>query len=155
MSLRGHRNDAHLEIHRNVQPHFQKSVYRIRLEVHNLRADEDEERDGKSENHVTFAMLLGGGESVRVDMAPDQSTNLGKMSVRFRDAIVSNKTVRLTDVNARGCFNGFDPDRRPTPDTRFPPHSVQAVLLCLLNSNMHRYRFMYIDSQPLGCRYWM
>jgi hypothetical protein len=155
MSIRQCINDNHLEVHRNVAPHLQKAVYRIRLEVHNLRAEEDGERDGKSENHVTFAMLLGNGESVRVDMAPNPTTHLGKMDVRYRDDIVSRKTLRLTYVNARGCEKYFDPDQSPTADERYPPSSVDQILSFLVASNMHRYRFLYIDAQPLGCRYWM
>jgi hypothetical protein len=155
MSIRRRINDNHHEVDLNVAPHLQKAVHRIRLEVHNLRAEEDGERDGKSENHVTFAMMLGNGESVRVDMAPNQSTNLGKMIVRHRDDIVSRKTLKLTDVNARGCGGSFDPDKPPKADKHHPPSSVDQILSFLVARNMHRYRFLYIDAQPLGCRYWM
>lgn len=153
MSVQGIANDRHLEIHRNVHVHLSKAVHRVRIEVHNLRAEESEERDGKSENHVTFAMLLGGGESVRVDMAPNPTTNLGKLSVRYRDNIVSAKTIRLSDINARGCSDNFDPDRRPARNSH--SHSVNQFLLHIVTSNMHRYRFMEIDGQPLGCRCWV
>jgi len=156
MSIKDRRNDTHLELHPNVGEHLRKSVYRLRVEVHNLRAGEDGEREGKSENHVTFAMMLGNDESVRVDMGPSPTTNLGKMVVRYRDDIVSNKTLRLTDINALGCSDNFDPSRDPEPwKNRVARCSVDQVLCRLVNGNMHRYRFMYIDSQPLGCRYWM
>ena len=83
-------------------------------------------------------MLLGNGESVRVDMAPDQVTNLGKMNVRYRNNIASAKTVRLTDFNARGCLNGFDLDSQPTRDSHTALISVDQVLSYMVASYMHR-----------------
>jgi hypothetical protein len=156
MSIQSRPYDSHLELHPNVRARLQRPVYRFRVEVHNLRADEDGEREGKSENHVTFAMMLGNGESVRVDMGPHPTSKLGKMVVRYRADIVSSKTLRLTDINALGCPNSFDPSRDPEPwKSRVTRYSVDQVLSGLVSGNMHRYRFMYIDSQPLGCRYWM
>lgn len=77
MSILHRNNDVHLFVDDNVRPHLRKHVHRFRVEVHNLRAYEEEERSGKSENHITLAMLLGSNESVRIDMAPNQNTNLG------------------------------------------------------------------------------
>jgi hypothetical protein len=128
------------------------SEHRGRL-MHNLRHGETQEREGKSENHLTFALLLGDGQSVRFDMTPDAITHIGSMVVQDRDEIASMKTVRLTDVNAVGCQNSFDPDRTPSRCGR--GRSVDCFLQFLLNHQMNRYRFMYMDSQAVGCRYWV
>lgn len=155
MSIRNRDNDVHLLVDKNVRPHLKKPVHRFRVEVHNLRAYEDEERSGKSENHVTLAMLLGSDESVRIDMAPNQKTNLGRMEVLYRNAIVSGRAIRVTDVKARGSLNGFEPDRRPPRSDPASVYTVNQILMALVDNNVHRYRFVYIDSQPLGCRHWM
>jgi hypothetical protein len=57
----------------------------MRVEVHNLRHGEIQERQGKSENHLTFALLLGDGQSVRFDMTPDAITHIGSMVVQGLD----------------------------------------------------------------------
>jgi hypothetical protein len=138
---------------RSSNTHLSRRVHRMRVEVHNLRHGETQEREGKSENHLTFALLLGDGQSVRFDMTPDAITHIGSMVVQDRDEIVSMKTVRLTDVNAVGCQNSFDPDRTPSRCGR--GRSVDCFLQFLLNHQMNRYRFMYVDSQAVGCRYWV
>jgi hypothetical protein len=89
-------------------------VHRVRIEVHDLRRDDEQERQGRSENHITFALLLGDGQSVRFDMTPDAITHISTVIVQDRDEIVSRRTVRLTDINTVGCQNSFDPDRTPS-----------------------------------------
>lgn len=133
--------------------HLDRRVHRMRIEVHNLRYDEEQERKGKSENHFTFALLLGNGQSVRFDMTPNAVTHIGTMVMQDRDDIVSRKTVRLTDVNAVGCQNNFDPDTTPSEHGR--GRCVDSFLQFLLSQHMSRYRFMYVDSQAMGCRYWV
>lgn len=138
---------------RSSNTHLSRRVYRMRIEVHNLRSGETHERDGRSENHLTFALLLGDGQSVRFDMTPDAITHVGSMVMQDRDDIVSRKTIRLTDVNAVGCQNSFDPDK--TPSRYGGGRSVDCFLQFLLSHQMNRYRFMYVDSRSVGCRYWV
>jgi hypothetical protein len=138
-----HSNDKHLG----------RRVHRVRIEVHDLRRDDEQERQGRSENHLTFALLLGDGQSVRFDMTPDAITHISTVIVQDRDEIVSRRTVRLTDINTVGCQNSFDPDRTPSQYGR--GRSVDCFLQFLLSHRMSRYVFMYVDSQAVGCRYWV
>jgi len=140
-------------VERSNNKHLSRRVHRVRIEVHNLRHDETQEREGQSENHFTFALLLGNGQSVRFDMTPDAVTHIGTMVMQDRDDIVSRKTIRLTDINAVGCQNNFDPDR--TPSRHGQGLSVDCFLQFLLSHQMSRYRFMYVDSHAMGCRYWV
>ncbi|WPH01243.1 Hypothetical protein R9X50_00408000 [Acrodontium crateriforme] len=148
-----HPNDQHLRVEAGFTRYSSRRVYRIRVEVHNMRHDENTERDEKSENHVTFALLIGNGQSVRFDMTPNPRTRLGRLVVRGRAETVSRRTIRLTDINALGCPNNFDPDRPPPQQGQ--GYTVNDFLQYILRFGLHRYRFMYIDSQPLGCRYWI
>jgi hypothetical protein len=133
--------------------YLSRRVHRLRIEVHNLRYGENQESKGRSENHLTFALLLGNGQSVRFDMTPHAMTHIGTLVVQDRDEIVSRRTVRLTDINAVGCQNSFDPDRTPSQYGR--GRSVDCFLQFLLSHHMSRYRFMYVDSRAVGCRYWV
>ena len=148
-----HKTQDDWRLKRSSDRHLGRRVHRVRIEVHNLRYGDAQEEEGKSENHLTFALLLGDGQSVRFDMTPDTITHIGAMVVQDRDEIVSKKTVRLTDVNAAGCQNNFDPDR--TPSLRGRGLSVDCFLQFILSHQMNRYRFIYVDSHTVGCRYWV
>jgi hypothetical protein len=105
-----HSNGLHEQTNYGAQERLDRRVHRVRIEVHNLRYGEKNERTGWSENHVTCALLLGDGQSVRIDMTPQVMTHNGTMMIQDRNTIVSKRTVRLTDINAVGCQNNFDPD---------------------------------------------
>jgi hypothetical protein len=77
----------------------------MRVEVHNLRHGETQEREGKSENHLTFALLLGDGQSVRFDMTPDAITHIGSMVVQDRDeySSLSYRTIADHFITAPWC----------------------------------------------------
>jgi hypothetical protein len=137
----------------SAQAYSERRVHRVRIEVHNLRKDEKRKRGGRSENHVTCALMLGNGQSVRIDMTPDAKTHKGTMVLMGRDKIVSRRTLRLTDINAAGCQNNFDPDRTPSLHGR--GHSVANFIDFLLDRRLDRYRFIYVDSHIMGCRYWV
>jgi hypothetical protein len=143
----------HQQTDSGAQEHLNRRVHRVRIEVHNLRCGEENERYGWSENHVTCALLLGDGQSVRIDMTPEVMTHNGTMIIQDRNRIVSNKTVRLTDINAVGCQNDFDPDR--SPSELGLGRSVGSFTHFLHEQHLDRYRFMYVNSQAMGCRYWV
>lgn len=140
-------------LERITQTYSEKRVHRVRIEVHNLRKEEGRQRKGRSENHVTCALMLGSGQSVRIDMTPDADTRKGTVVLQGRDRIVSRRTIRLTDINAAGCQNDFDPDRTPSQHGR--GHSVATLAKFLLDHHLDRYRFLYVDSRAMGCRFWV
>ena len=151
MSLSQFQNDPQLALDASVENQRRRPVYRFRIEIHNLRDGELEQKDSKSENHATIALLLGRSESVRIDMSSDSLSPLSRMDVRARGDIVSRRTIRMTDINATGCPDSFDPDRMPPLSSH--SRTVEDVLTFLLVNRLNRYQLMYIDSQPLGCRY--
>lgn len=148
-----HSSPYHPGSERITQTFSERRVHRVRIEVHNLRKDEGSAREGRSENHVTCALMLGSGQSVRIDMTPDADTHKGTMVLQERDRIVSRRTIRLTDINAAGCQNNFDPDQTPSLHGR--GHSVATFVNFLLDHHLDRYRFIYVDSHAMGCRYWV
>ncbi|KAK4551540.1 hypothetical protein LTR86_011103 [Recurvomyces mirabilis] len=129
-------------------------VFACRIGVQNLGL----QRHFYSENHVTLYLLVGSGQSVRVDMRPRAGrprTDLaGALELRGHTYTRSNGIIRYVDVPANGCPLGFQPDGRgpqPGRDTRRVSDFVQ-----LLRSNrLHRYRFLNVNGGGLGCRYWV
>jgi hypothetical protein len=146
-----HPNPPRPGFERINQTYSERRVHRVRIEVHNLRKDDGWERQGRSENHVTCALMLGNGQSVRIDMTPDADTHQGTMVLQGRERIVSRRTLRLTDINATGCQNNFDPDWTPSLHGR--GLSVATFVNFLLDHHLDRYRFIYVDSHAMGCRY--
>lgn len=128
-------------------------VHRVRVEVHNLRFGEGQEREGKSENHLTFALLLGNGRSVRFDMTPNTQTHVGNMESQYRNATVSKRAIRSVDIDAICCQNNFDPNEAPSQHGQ--GYSVGSFSRFIIDHQLDRYRFLYVDSQAMGCRYWV
>lgn len=112
-TLSNEATDSHKEVKQGNYKHLSRRVHRPRIGVRNLRHDEEHERRSKSENYLTFALLLGSGRSVHFDMAPEGITHIGAMVVQDREVTVARRTVRLTDINAVGCHDSFDPDKLP------------------------------------------
>lgn len=147
-------NDAHLSIEQSVTPLRESLVCRVRIEVHNMRTDEDYDRPGKSENHVTFALLLGNGQSVRFDMS-HTSTMLGKLSIRGRSTTLSRMVMKWTDINASCCPDQFNEAQAPMATRGAQRFTVNDYMQHIIARSLHRYRFMYVDSSELGCRHWV
>lgn len=130
-----------------------RRVYMIRLEVHNMRAYENQEREGKSENHVTIALLLGDGQTVRLDMGTDPITFAGVLEIAFRENIVSGRTIRISDTRVTGCPRDFDPDH--TRAASGGNRRVRDFLMLMRGNSRQLYRFMCTDFVAQGCRFWV
>jgi hypothetical protein len=81
----------------------------FRIEVRILRTDRGRERKGRSENHVSRALMLGSDQFVRVDMELDADTHKSTLVCLIHAA--ERLTERLVRPRARPPY---DSSRRPS-----------------------------------------
>lgn len=136
------------------QPLRNLPVFIYRIGVHNLGV----QVNPWSENHVTLYLLVGSGQSVRVDMRPRSGqpcTDLiGTLDLRGHSYTRSQGIIQYVDVQACGHQAGFNPEgRRPLSTSR--TRRVWEVIQLLQERGLHNYRFLDVNGSSLGCRYWM
>ena len=125
-------------------------VYQFRIEFHTLGPSFVREL---SENHVTITFLLGDGESVNANMQPLDLSMVGELVLKGHNYIRSRRTLRVLDVNCRGCPAAFDPEDPP-------PRTATVVTVAALVSSMQSrgllgYRYTNIENAGEGCRFWV
>lgn len=136
-----------VEAHRTYSDIVNRLVFRCRIGAHILGV---QRRGDKSENHLTLYLLIGGGQSVRVDMLPKTGSLKGKLVLRGHDYVLSQGIIKHIDIDARGC-----PANQATVPKGTPGLAVKAFVSFLLQRRHHMYRFMFVDGHSLGCRHWM
>ena len=140
-------NAPHIKVGDRYDQFTSHQVFSCRIGVHTLGR-----QGGKlSENHVTLYLLVGRGNSVRVDMRPD-ALNTGELDLSGRAYTRSTHIVNFIDVAAANCPSGFHADSTPSRVGSRP--TVSDFIDCISRRNLQFFRFLFVGGHSIGCRSW-